>query len=102
MIAAQHPTYQNQRRPAKSLGFNLLGNIRQRPHHPILIRPGRPVNHRDRTVRTVMRQQFDQDLLQMIDSQMDRHGGSMLRQAAQLFAGRHRRLVGVAGQNHAL
>ncbi|MNG25923.1 hypothetical protein D3C84_1108420 [compost metagenome] len=60
------------------------------------------MNHRNRAIRAVMRQQFGQDLLQMIDPQMNRHRRPVLRQAAKLFASGHHGFVGIAGQDHAL
>ncbi|MNO82138.1 hypothetical protein D3C76_734000 [compost metagenome] len=102
LLTAQHPTHQNQRRTPKPFGVNLGGNVLKRPYHPILIRPGRAVNHRNRAIGAVMGQEFLNDLRQVLDPQMNRHGRPMLRQACQLFTSGHRGLVGVARQDHAL
>ncbi|MCY1426114.1 hypothetical protein D9M71_419250 [compost metagenome] len=102
VITAQHPSHQNQCRAPKPFGGNLFGNVLKRSCHPVLIWPARAVNHRNRAIGAVMRQQFLNDLRQVIDPQMNRHGRAVLRQAGEFLSGWHGGLVGVASQDHAL
>ena len=60
------------------------------------------MHHRDRAVGAVVGQQFGNDALDVVDPQVDGHGGAMGREAGELFAGRHAGLVRVAGEDHAL
>ncbi len=87
-LASTQPTTINAVR-RNPLDDDFLGDIARVPVTLILIRPGCAMHHGDRAIRTIVWQQFGDDLLQMVDPQVNRHGGAMSSQAGEVFAGGH-------------
>ena len=71
-IIGQHPTHHNQCRTSKPFRRHFLGNVIEGADCPILIRPRRAVHHGNRAIRAIVRQQFGDDLSQVVDPQVDR------------------------------
>ncbi|PAV70843.1 hypothetical protein WR25_24927 [Diploscapter pachys] len=99
---AQDMPHEDQRGASEALGGHAFGDVRQGALDPVLIWPGGAMDHGDGTVGTVMRQQLFDDPLQMTYAQVNGQGAAMAGQIGQLFTGRHRRAVAVAGEDHRL
>ncbi|MNP47827.1 hypothetical protein D3C76_1419060 [compost metagenome] len=89
-VTGQYPADQDQCGTAKTLGLYLLDNTIKGIEHPVLVRPGSAMDHRNRAIPAVMRAQFFDDLLQMLDPQVNRQGAAMAGEVGQLFTCGHR------------
>ena len=102
VLGAQDSANQNQGRATKALGLHQGLDIRQGAADPILIRPTGAMDHSNRAVGAIVRQQFGDDLCQVHHAQVNGHGRAMAGEVGQLLAGGHFRLARIAGEDHGL
>lgn len=85
-FGGQHLADQDQRGAAEIPGGDLGQDVAEGAANLFLVGPTGPVDHRDRAVGAVVRQQFLDDLRQVGDAQVDRQGRPVPRQVAQALA----------------
>ncbi len=102
LFGVQHAADEDQRGAAKALSAHLFFDGGQGAADPILIRPAGAMDHGNRAVRAVMRQQLSNDLAQVHHAQVDGHGRTVARQVAQCLALGHVRLARIAGEDQRL